>query len=346
MIDAFKRENMLTALQQMAPATSFLLDTFFPTKEFHDTDTVTIDIIDSTGRKIAPFQSPLMQGKVMRKKGFENNTYKIPYIKVKDVCDAEKFLNRDAGQTIYEGGVSPMQKAEQEVGKALAEFRNQIVRRKEWMASQLLQNGKVMISGEGVAPYEIDFKMKSTHKVTLTGNDAWSATTTSDPIGDLEDIVDVIGKDSGLPPTDAVFGSDAWTWFRKNVEVQKELDTKNYNMGTVAPQVQGGFVTRCGFLPSANLTIWKYTELFYDEESDTNKPFVPANMVFVGSRSAYTRQHFGVIRDLKAGLNAQIEFFAKSWEVEDPSTNILLVQSSPMVAMHQVDAFARLTVGA
>ena len=48
-------------------------------------------------------------------------------------------------------------------------------------------------------------------------------------------------------------------------------------------------------------------------------------------------EHHGAIKDEAAGLQP-LEFFSKSWTVEDPSARILLMQSAPLVVPYRVDA--------
>ena len=81
---------------------------------------------------------------------------------------------------------------------------------------------------------------------------------------------------------------------------------------------------------------------YYDEATETDKPLIPDNMVLIGCTNAYTRMHYGVIKDLEA--NAAVKMFPKTWLSKDPSAQYLLVQSAPLAGLHQVDAFLVATV--
>lgn len=334
-ISMFETRTMLAALQQMKPATTFLLDTFFPLEVVHTTENIDIDIVDKTGRKMAPFVSPRMEGKVIKKNGFKTRSYKAPYIKEKTITTASDFLLREAGTTIYAPGDSMANRAARELGKDLADLRDLIIRRMEWMAAQLLEDGSVTITGDGIDD-EIDFQMKATHKVTLSGAALWTAST-SDPFKDLEDASELVGQDSGLYPTDAVLGKDAAAAFRSNPKVLAYLDNLNITFGQLAPKQLGGGVQFLMHLNSCNMDLWTYAESYWDEDTAALKPFVPAKKIFIGSRVAYTRRHFGAIKDLKS--TAAVPMFPKTWQEEDPSAQMLMLQSAPLVAMHQVDAF-------
>lgn len=335
-ISIFETRTMLAALKQMKPATTFLLDTFFPSPPVtHLTENIDIDIVDKTGRKMAPFVSPRMEGKVIKKSGYKTRSYKAPYIKEKTITTASDLLTREAGSTIYTDDGSMMMRAARRLGEDLAELRELITRRMEWMAAQLLETGTVVIKGDGIDD-EIDFQMKATHLPVLSGTALWT-NAASDPIKDLEDWAEMVGQDSGVYPTDVVMGSDVYQAFRKHSLVLAYLDNRRIEIGQMAPRSVSPGVHFVFRLESAGVNIWTYSESYFDDETETLKKFVPANKLFMGSRDAYTRKHFGVIKDVE-GL-AAVPFFPKTWVEKDPSAQILLLQSAPLVALHQVDAF-------
>jgi len=206
------------------------------------------------------------------------------------------------------------------------------------MAASLLATGKVVIKGDGIDD-EIDFGMKNTHMPVLSGAALWTATTTSDPIANLEEWCETTGQDSGIYPSDAIFGKDVAAAFRKHPVVLAYLDNKRVEIGTMAPRQIAPGVKFLMRLDSAGIDIWTYAESYWDEDTSALKSFVPANKIFLGSRDAYTKKHYGVIQDLEAGVNAAVPFFPKTWMTKDPSAQQLLLQSAPLVAMHQVDAF-------
>lgn len=335
-ISMFEPRNMIAALKQIAPPSNALLDTFFPTIKQHNADKIDIDIIDATGRKLAPYCSPKVGGVVLAGKGFTTKTITLPYIKIKSPTSALEALSRAPGETIYDSAMNPMQRAAAKLGEDMAEIRDQILRRLEWNAAQLLDTGKIDIDQNGVV-LEIDFGMKSAHKEVLTGTDVWS-NAASDPILDLEKWAEMQGQDSGIYPSDAILGADALAAFRTNAAVLKYLDNRNISIGQMAPAAPAPGLRFIMRVESAGLDLWSYPESYYDEATSAAAKFVPAKKVWLCSRRAYTAQHYGLVKDLKAGT-AAVRFFAKTWQEEDPSVQWLLVQSAPLVAMHQPDAF-------
>lgn len=335
-ISIYQPRRMLRALKQAAPATSFLLDTFFSNySETFDTEAVDIDIVDKTGRKMAPFVSPRLEGKVMKDSGFKTRTYKPPYLKPKTITLAGDILTRSPGYSIYDSADTLQQRASKKLSNEMLDLRNSITRRMEWMAAQLMETGAMDIKGDGIDDV-IDFGMKDTHKLTLSGTALWSSAD-SDPDMDLETWADLCGYDSGVFPTDVVLGKDAYAAYRKNPNVLANLDKLRLNLGQMAPEASKSgprFIRR---LDSAGVNIWTYAEGYYDEDSKTTKKFVPDNKIFMGSSNAYAGKVFGAIQDMKSLV--PVEYFPKVWEVDDPSARFLMIQSAPLVVASQIDAF-------
>lgn len=334
-IDLYETRTMLRVLEQMKPVRTFLLDTFFRAVETSVTKHVDIDIIKGK-RKLAPFVSPRMEGKVMDRLGFATRSYSPPYVKPKMVTTAQDFLTRSIGEHIYQSTDGAAERAAKQVGKDLAHLEEIITRREEWMAAGLLQTGKIVVQGDGVDD-EIDFGMDASHIITLAGNDLWSDQTNSTPLEDLRAWRRLILKDSGLNSTDVIMGSDALDAFLDHPDVQNKLDTRRIDLGQIDPrQVPSGAIYY-GRIKDVALDLWVYDEWYYDEATTTEKPLVDTKKVIMGSTQARTARHYGAIQDLDA--TASVPRFPKSWTEKDPSVRFIMVQSAPLVSLHQVDAF-------
>ena len=96
----FETRTMLAAVEQMHTPSTFLLNTFFAAEETFDTKTVDVDIVKG-GRKLAPFVSPRVEGKVVTKDGFQSKNITPAYIKPKMETNAEQLLNRNPGLSPY-----------------------------------------------------------------------------------------------------------------------------------------------------------------------------------------------------------------------------------------------------
>lgn len=334
-IDIFKTRTMLRALEQMLLPKLFLRDMFFRTVTRSLTQYVDIDIIKGK-RRLAPFVSPLKEGKQVERIGYSTNTIEPPYLKPKMITTAQDFLNRSAGENLYDGAKSAQQKAAEQIGKDLVELNQIIDRREEWMASQALTTGKIQVVGDGVNR-EIDFLMDASHIIALGAGSRWNEGT-SDPLADLKTWKRLIAKDSGLVPDIVIMGESAWDEFIKNAAVVAALDTRRVDLGKIDPRALPNGATYMGMLKETQQDVYTYDEWYLDP-SDVLQPMVPVKGVIMGSTRARCERHYGAIYDLKAGLRASVSRFPKSWEVEDPSARYIMLQSAPVMALHQVDAF-------
>lgn len=344
----FDSRTMIQALEQAKPPRTFLLDTFFSgAPRTFDTEAVDIDIIKGK-RRLAPFVSPRREGKIVEKRGFTTRSYKPAYVKPKMVTTAEDILKRDPGMHIYSPNSGPAAKAAQELGRNLAEMNEMITRREEWMAAQALTTGKCPVIGEGIDDL-VDFLMEATHLPALAGTAKWTDHTNADPLVDLRTWKRLISQDSGINPTHAIMGLSAIDNFLKCDNVigttgggKNLFNMINVQMGRIDPKLLPDGVTYYGYLQEIGIEIYTYEEWYVDDESAIESPMMPTNKVLMGNPSARTEKMYGAIRDLSA--LAAVPRFPKSWVVEDPSARFVMLQSAPLMAPVQVDAFLCATV--
>lgn len=331
MINLFDTRTMLRALQQSYAPKTFLLDTFFPSIQQSESETVDIDIIKGK-RKLAPFVAPMHEGKVISQEGYHTDTFKPPYIKAKKVTTAADLFKRTPGNTLYQTDISPQQRAAQRVGEDLRELQEMITRREEWMAAQALVHGKIHVQGEGVNQ-SIDFQMPTDHYVTLTGNARWTHAD-SNPLKDLRHWQEKVVQDSGLVPRTAVLGRDVLNAFLDHAKVQNMLNNRRMQLGQIDPQDLPNGAKYWGSID--DIDIYSYNEWYLDDAGN-EQPMIPANRLILGATTARTARHYGAIHDLEA--SAAVQYFPKSWTQEDPSVRYLMLQSAPLVIPHQIDAF-------
>lgn len=340
--DIFSSRRMLRSLEQAYAPVTFLTNTYFGSTEPADGEYVDIDIIKGK-RRMAPFVSPKMEGKVVQRVGFATYSYKPPYIKEKMVSTAQDFLKRQAGETIYQSNDGPAQRAAKQVGKDLAEMDDLIIRRIEWMCASLLNDGTLTIVGDGIS-MSVDFLMPSTHKITISsGTLKWSDRTNSKPYENLKTWRRLIMKDSGITPDTVIMGQDVVENFINNADIRARMDLLRADWGRIAPQALPNGVTWLGFFPELGLTLYSY-DAWYDDDSGVSQSYVPVNKIWMGSTRARTAVHYGAIQDLQAGGNFAVPRFPKSWETEDPSARWIMLQSAPLPALHQSDAFVSVVV--
>jgi len=328
----FDTRELIAVANQVPTAGTFLQDTFFGKEETSTSEYVDIEVRKGK-RTLAPFVSPKVAGKVVKGSTQSVRSYKPAYIKEKWITEADEIIGK-SDTLFYAESKNIAEIVAERVARETQEHKENIVRRIEWMAAQVLTTGKVEVKGEGVEDV-IDFGFDANQFVALTDN-TWDGASV-DPIAMMREWRRERVKAGGIAPNVAVFGSDAIDAFIKNPNVEKALDMRRMDRGMIDPQTLPQGVTYWGYIKEIATDIYSYDEWYVDPETSEEKAMVDPKGVIYGSDKTQAKRVYGAIKDLKA-LTAT-KFFLKSWEVEDPSARYMLLQSAPLVVPVEVDAF-------
>lgn len=318
---------------------TFLLNTFFPMVSQSPTEEIKFDVEDGA-RRIAPFVSPLVQGKLVESLGYSTKTFKPAYVKDKRVIDPEKPLRRAAGEAIG-GNMMPANREQLIVNSELQDQVDMLTRRLEVMASEALREGQVTVSGEGYDTVVVDYGRASALEVSLTAGNQWGDSGVV-PLDLLEDWSELIQQTEGAIVTDVVMDPAAWKLFRNNTDLQNILDNRRMEGGTIDPiagSANGGqFKGVIG-----NWRMWVYQD-WYIDEAGSEQQMLPDNTVLMcATPQVLGTRHFGSIRDAELGYQA-MEYAPKSWVEKDPAVRYLMLQSAPLVVPYRPNATFRATV--
>lgn len=334
MADNYTTNTLIGVVAGLKTPNPALLDRYFPTVQTSETEEIHFDVI-TTKRRIAPFVSPVVEGKVVEGQGFSTNTFKPAYIKDKRVFDPSRALKRSAGEQIG-GNLSGEQRRNAYIASEMQDQIDMITRRMEVMASEAIRTGKVTVTGDGYPTVVVDFQRDAAlTPAALAGNFVWGGTTAA--IRDnLQDWADLVVAKSGTSPVDAILGISAWKKFRADSDVQKQLDTRNVQGAAlnVGAQLVEGLTFR-GTLDGFN--IFTYGGLYVDPADNTEKDIWPRDQVTLTSELLEGVRAFGAIRDGKAGFRA-MPYFPKMWEQNDPAVEFLMMQSAPLVVPTRTNA--------
>jgi len=340
-ISIFATRAMVPAMRQDKKAGRFLLDTLFNRVNISTAETVDIDIIKGK-RRMAPFQSPRIEGKLIEKRGFTTNSYKPGYVKPKFATDASDLVdNRAAGENVYTGE-NAQNRAVTTLVEELNEHEDLITRREEWMCAQQLVNGYVDVIGEGVN-YRVDLLMDANHKVTLIGADMWTDVA-SDPDSDIEAWTTLISKDGGASANIMIGSPTTMNVYVKHAKVASKLNTRRIDLGMIKPEDLGDGVSYYGYVivNGKSIDLYGYEE-WAEDDAGVEQPLFADGQVVLTSTMADFRRHYGAIKDLDAieelGSNmVALPRYPKSWKQKDPSVRFVMIQSAPLPAAHQIDA--------
>jgi hypothetical protein len=340
----FDTRNMMEVVRILTPPSSMLLDLFFPTEIRSNTEFITFDIVKKK-RRLAPFVHPLVKGRNQGRDGFEQRALKPAYVKMFRDSQAAELIKVAPGENPFSDR-SIQQRAADLLVEDLQDTDEQLTRRLEWMAARALTEFKVPIIGEGFN-FEVDFLQDPDHitddPTDLEGGEAngWGAAGTN-PFLDLDNQAKLIARNGGQRMTDVVMGDLAWEAFLQNESVVERFNNRRIDPGLIIQEpLRSGSIFR-GNIGGYNM--WSDYDWYYDEVNEEDRPMIPDNYVICGSRLARTGVHFGQILDLMAPGGAPVRSFPKAQEVFDPSGVELLVQSAPIVAIHEVSAFTRIKV--
>ena len=329
--------NVVAYLPQ---AQSFLLDRFFTNEQRSLTETISFDV-EAGARRMAPFVSPLVQGKIVASKGYSTKTFQPAYVKDKRPFDPNKALKRTIGEQI--GGVlTPMERTQINLRTELADQIDMITRRLEWMAASALVSGKVTVVGDEYPAVVVDFGRKASHTIVKASGSKWSDTNVN-PLNDLQDwALSLVLKDSGAMSRDVVMTVDVWNVFRENQFIKSRWNSLNANRADISMNaaIETGGVFMGGI---DGFNIYVYADWFVDPVDNVEKPMIPAGTVILAGAQVEGVRAFGAVRDEEAGFQP-MPFFPKSWVEKDPSVRYLLTQSAPLVYPQRPDATLTATV--
>ncbi|MQX37882.1 major capsid protein [Roseospira navarrensis] len=342
--------NLFTTRQMMgvweeydAPGTHFL-DRYFPRLQTFDSELVDFDVIQKGGMKLARFVMPTAAGRPVRSKGSVTKTFKPAYVKPLTEVDPNRPLTRRPGER-YGGDMTPAERRAAVVADILLEHRLQIVRRKEFMAGEILATGAVTVEGDDYPKVVVDFGRDAALTQALTDTARWGETGV-DPVKTLEDNAALTQEKSGLPATEVTFSPTAWTVFRANERVERLLDVRRQASGgaELGPIARGGpdkpkqrYVGTIG-----DFDFWVYTDIAEAPDGSPLKLMADYQVIQAAPQVAGVQAH-GAIRDPRAGYQA-LEFFPKNWIEENPSAEFVMTQSAPLVVLPLPNATCSITV--
>ncbi|HHH1258983.1 TPA: major capsid protein [Yersinia enterocolitica] len=341
--------NVLVGLvPNLKTSQNWLLDRFFPNVVTYETEEVSIDV-DIGKRRMSPFVSPLVEGKLVESRKYQTNTFKPAYIKDRRAPDLRKPIRRQMGERI--GGEYTA--AEREMLNIQFEMEDQIDmlnRRLEWMAASALTKSQITVVGEGFPTTVIDFGRSSSLTITLSGSDKWplsvaAGTTNTQPSDDIEQWQILMLKESGSVATDLVFTSLSWKAFRLDTTIKDNAIvfpalSPFGNQVDAGPRAIKGAVYKGRW---GNFDLWLYNDWFIDPADGIEKPMIPDGAVLMSGADLMGTRAFGVILD-PAFNYGPMAFAPKSWIMPDPAQRYLLMQSAPLVIPSRVNASLCATV--
>jgi len=249
-------------------------------------------------------------------------------------------VRRAIGERIG-GTMAPMERVQANLGFELQDQIAVVNRRLEWMAASALNNGTIVVTGDGFPTTTIDFNRDTDLTVTLTSGDRWGESGVV-PSESLEAWATEVLKESGVAPTDIVFTPLSWKLFRADSSVKDSIDLARAGNSAIelGLQVGAGGMYKGQW---GNFRLWLYNDWYIDPADNTEKPMLADGTVLMSSAGMEGVRAFGAIMDPKFAYGA-MAYAPKSWVEEDPAQRVLMMQSAPLVIPSRVNASFRAKV--
>ncbi len=332
----FSTTALLGVLRTLDRPTAFLRDTFFGDGVQFTTTEIAFDKLKMR-RKLAPFVSPRVPGKARQDRARQVTTFEPAYVKPKHEIDPDENFIRLPGEALG-GSLEPDQRYMLNVTQKLSDQDDEITRREEWMCSQILQTGQVIVEGEDYPAVTVDFDRDPSLTDQLLTTARWGESGVL-PLDDIRGWSTEVAVLSGGTATQVLMGAEAASIFQKDADVREILDNRRQMTGLVelAPVATGGQDMVAAYLGSIGMyDFWQYTQK-YEDEAGAVQDFWPDYGVAVIAPSVHAgAMCHGAIRDNRA-LRAMTRF-PKMWDQEDPSVTFMMTQSAPLPVPREPNA--------
>lgn len=324
---------MLRAITQVKPLHTFIKDTFFGEQQTVLTEIVEVDVKKGK-RKMAPFVAPRIGGKVIERDGFVTKEIKTPKIAPERVMTVDDISTRALGENVYSTR-TPDERQQELLMNDLLDLDDSITRREEWMCREVLLNGSVTISGDGVEQ-QVNFGFAN--KKTLATDKKWNANGIN-PLADLKTWRLSIIKATGKAPNICIMASNVVDIFIQNPEIEKMLDIQRLNVGSIEPSVKNEAITFIGKINSLGIELYSYDEWYVDDEG-AEHAMIPDNTVILASKDL-GKVMYGVVTQMEQGNFATYEGTRVPKQYADDKNEVKMVRmtSRPLPVPHDVESW-------
>ena len=141
---------------------------------------------------------------------------------------------------------------------------------REVMRAQLLTTGAISFSSNGQS-MSYDFGVPAANKVSKTGEAAWSASATADPIADIIAWQDQVQTATGVRPTSLVMNRFTFNLLKKCANVKNAIF---YPVNGAARNVYSDGAVKSLINEETGCTVYIYDKGYYPQGSDTFTKFI------------------------------------------------------------------------
>lgn len=341
---AFDTADLVEVVPNLLTPQTFFLRRYFPNVRMSDTRFVAIDVIIGK-RRMSPFVSPRMEGKLVEALRVQTNLFEPPYIKDKRAPDLLRPVMRKIGEKLLGGEVSAVDRELANINFEMQDQIDMINRRLEWMATRALLTGTVTVSGDGFPDTTVDFGRAAANTIVLSGGARWGQAGVS-PASSLLTWSTQMLKLVGIAPKEVIMTPDAFDLFIADLKVQPAIlypiwNPYNNQMNPGVQVVKGAIQKGMW----GDLAIYVYND-WYVDDNNVEQPMLPAGtviMVAPDDGGLMGVQAFAQIIDPEFNYQAMM-YAPKTWITQDPAQRLIMMQSAPLVIPGRPNASLAATV--
>lgn len=350
-LEMYRRQVLVPFVAQRPGIQRYLVDKLFRNVRRFDDNRISFDVVRK-GREIPVACKAIEAGNLVEHDKFVTVTVSVPYLKEFMLIKPSDLQFRQPGENEY-NATPPAQQAVNKLNEDFAELDSRFNRYEEIQAVELLTTGKLNPKDkDGNSLFkdgEIDFKMRSTHKIVLAGAALWSDTTVKKNaiIKNLRDWNRTLLVKDGLSNCAlVVMGSQAYDWFITKLDPDNEtsgLNSLRVERGEFAPSPEMEGVMNIGkFTELGGAQIVCYAGYYNDPWDNTEKPLFPENGVLMIGANARFDRNYGFIENMEA-LRGIDRFPSVVRDTEGAWWKAKL-ESAPLLSPYEIDKVVFATV--
>ena len=347
--DILSPVSLTAAVNEVRSPLSFVKNTFYSAEQ----TVPTVDIELSTlrdGRSMAPFVKRDGAAIMVDGDSEDFRVVKPAHIRIKRPLSPSDLLDkRRAGFGIHVSAADMNAQMRAYLAREMSGMLRKVANAEEWLACQALR-GVVSYEAEDGASFEIDFGRSADLVVTLAGADLWTAST-GQPGRDFLTASQLINDASEGQATDVILGEDARDAFLSNANVAAKFAYRGENVRQGSVDLTTSFRDDGALFLGVydhNVRVWSYARQVTMPDGTVEDLIRPDYAEFVWrSPEAERLFYYGGIRDMRAigaGRVLESRRFSKSWEVEDPSAMMMLIESNPLPCNRRPDTHVSMKV--
>ncbi len=306
-MDIYSTRAQLSTIDLMEREYSFLFDTFVQDLGTVEDDKAIYDYRKGV-RRMAPFVHAGAGGVLMERDGYETREIGFCNIAPERIIAMNDLVKRSFGEDVL-GAMTPQQREKKMLVKDLVEMRKAIQRRREWMARQVLLNGKLDVFRYTNEGRDVETTLYADYGFTqfFTPETAWNQSgATID--GDMREIFDIVYEGLGTVDT-MIMAPNVAEAMLQNSNYIKQFDGLNVKMGELNTKYRGQGVRFLGW-NSDGVEMFSLSGKFTND-AGAIESIIPSGKLIAGSKGMLKCLHGPVTQVETTGQSAQHKTYIK-----------------------------------